>query len=298
MKENSIKLIGFLAFSLLTSPKVLSQDAVPNQADRNKQLSVLKPMNSIFVNSRINLSDSTSILPENFEGIKPNKIIDKSESLKSFFKAARLSSIGIKSTGVKVLQIGDSHIKGGFFSDELRRQMGEVLPYIDYEEFGINGATAYSFNKMMNIEKIRTVNPDLLILSFGTNESHSKRYNTQMHHKEIDDLVKAIRSVLPKVPIILTTPPGSFDRKARKVYTPNPRTSKAADLIKSYANENHLAYWDLYNITGGVHHANNNWKDANLMRPDHVHYLPQGYEIQAELFFEALIKAYNDYNIL
>ena len=31
------------------------------------------------------------------------------------------------------------------------------------------------------------------------------------------------------------------------------------------------------------------------MRPDHVHYMPDGYVLQGELLYQALIKAYNDY---
>lgn len=31
------------------------------------------------------------------------------------------------------------------------------------------------------------------------------------------------------------------------------------------------------------------------MRPDHVHYLPEGYVLQGEMFYQALLKAYNDY---
>ena len=297
MKANNILLIWFTIFFIISS-KVNAQDAIPNQAVANKSLHNLKPMSGLVAKPRIEISDSIPILPNSFKGVKPNVIVDKSESLKNFFKSIRLSTVGIRSNNTRVLQIGDSHIKGGFFTDEVKRNLEEVLPFITYEEYGINGATASSFNKEVNIHKIKSFKPDLLILSFGTNESHSLKYNQLMHKRELDDLIRSIRVVLPQVPIILTTPPGSFDRKYRNIYTPNPRTADAAKLIKDYANDNKMAYWDLYNIAGGVKHANTNWDSAELMRPDHVHYIAKGYELQGQLFFEALIKAYNEYNTL
>ena len=51
----------------------------------------------------------------------------------------------------------------------------------------------------------------------------------------------------------------------------------------------------LYEILGGTHRACLNWQEAGLMGPDHVHYLPDGYRLQGELFCQALLKAYNDY---
>ena len=51
----------------------------------------------------------------------------------------------------------------------------------------------------------------------------------------------------------------------------------------------------MYNIVGGSLRACKNWIDAGLMRPDHVHYLPEGYTLQGELLYEAIIKAYNEY---
>jgi hypothetical protein len=51
----------------------------------------------------------------------------------------------------------------------------------------------------------------------------------------------------------------------------------------------------MYNVVGGSLRACKNWQEARLMRPDHVHYLPEGYILQGNLLYEAIIKAYNDY---
>ena len=51
----------------------------------------------------------------------------------------------------------------------------------------------------------------------------------------------------------------------------------------------------MYEVVGGKKRACKNWTEAKLMRPDHVHYLPEGYILQGNLLYQALIKAYNDY---
>ncbi len=68
--------------------------------------------------------------------------------------------------------------------------------------------------------------PELLILSFGTNESHNRRYNVNLHYNQMDELVKLLRDSLPDVPILLTTPPGSYEsfrqRRRKRTYAINP----------------------------------------------------------------------------
>ena len=65
--------------------------------------------------------------------------------------------------------------------------------------------------------------------------------------------------------------------------------------IRRYAGDHRLLVWDMYEVVGGKKRACKNWAEAKLMRPDHVHYLPEGYILQGNLLYQALIKAYNDY---
>ena len=149
------------------------------------------------------------------------------------------------------------------------------------------------------ITEIAALKPELLILSFGTNESHNRRYNINVHYNQMDELVKLLRDSLPNIPILLTTPPGSYEsfrqRRRRRTYAINPRTATAAETIRRYAKDHRLLVWDMYDVVGGRRRACTNWTEANLMRPDHVHYLPEGYILQGNLLYQALIQAYNDY---
>ena len=97
---------------------------------------------------------------------------------------------------------------------------------------GVNGATCLTFTHPGRIADIAAMKPELLILSFGTNESHNRRYNVNLHYNQMDELVKLLRDSLPDVPILLTTPPGSYEsfrqRRRKRTYAINPRTVTAA----------------------------------------------------------------------
>jgi lysophospholipase L1-like esterase len=164
---------------------------------------------------------------------------------------------------------------------------------------GINGAFCTTFTRPDRVADIAALHSDLVILSFGTNESHNRRYNSILHYRQMEELVCMLRKSLPDVPMLMTTPPGSYDsfrqRRRRRTYKINPRTAVAAQTIRRFADANGLAVWDMYETFGGVRRACLNWQEARLMRPDHVHYLPEGYALQGEMFYRALLKAYNDY---
>ena len=115
----------------------------------------------------------------------------------------------------------------------------------------------------------------------------------------MEELVRELRARLPNVPILVTTPPGSYERqrtsRRRRSYVINPRTSTTVKTIERCADANGLAYWDMYNLLGGAKRACLNWQEAGLMRPDHIHFMPEGYKLQGELLGQALLKAYNNY---
>ena len=82
----------------------------------------------------------------------------------------------------------------------------ETFGAISYTDMGINGAFCTTFTRPDRISDIAALHPDLVILSFGTNESHNRRYNTLLHYRQMDELVRMLRDSLPNVPLLMTTP--------------------------------------------------------------------------------------------
>ena len=236
--------------------------------------------------------------PAAFQQLKKNVLIDSLGILNPFWEKLRLSRLGASTDTLRIVHVGDSHIRGHIFPRTTGELMQNTFGTISYTDVGINGAFCTTFTRPDRVADIAALHPDLLILSFGTNESHNRRYNTMLHYRQMDDLVRMLREKLPNVPMLMTTPPGSYEsfrQRRRRTYKINPRTAVAVQTIRCYADENGLAVWDMYEILGGVRRACLNWQEAGLMRPDHVHYLPDGYRLQGELFYQALLKAYNDY---
>ena len=154
-------------------------------------------------------------------------------------------------------------------------------------------------NELLNypaekIKKIASLHPDLIIVSFGTNEAHSRRYLAQAHKMQIGRLLGMLKAACPEAAFLLTTPPGAYVGR-RRARTINPRTVTAARIIKEYAQENKMAVWDMYNIVGGKTDACRNWTKHHMLRADGIHFTPDGYRLQGNLLHQALIKAYNEY---
>lgn len=239
------------------------------------------------------------MLPKAFRQVASNELIDSLGLLNPFWEKLQQLYTGVCRDTLHVVHVGDSHIRGHIFPQTVGMGMQQAFGALRYTDYGINGACCPSFTRPERLARIVSLRPDLLILSFGTNESHNRRYNSQLHYRQMDELVRLLRRALPDVPILMTTPPGSYDsfrqRKRRRTYQVNPRTLQAVRTIHRYADSNGVAVWDMYEVFGGVKRAALNWWESGLMRPDHVHYLSEGYELQGRMLFQALLKAYNHF---
>ncbi|MCD8310495.1 MAG: GDSL-type esterase/lipase family protein [Prevotellaceae bacterium] len=236
-------------------------------------------------------------LPAAFRGCAPNHLVDTLDVLAPFWEKLRLARAGVPGDSIRVLHVGDSHVRGHFFPNTTGHLLRLAFGRVAYTDMGINGAYCLTFARADRIAAIAAARPDLLILSFGTNESHNRSYDRVTHYHQMEELVQMIRAKLPGVPIILTTPPGSFEavrqKNRRRTYTANPRTGRVSENICRFGAAHGIPVWNLYEVAGGQR-ACLNWEAARLMRPDHVHFFAQGYQLQGELFYQALLMAYNE----
>lgn len=236
-------------------------------------------------------------LPETFVHTTANLITDNYGILTPIYERMHQLKKGTSADTLRIVHIGDSHVRGRIFPRTVGLKFTEIFGAVSYTDMGVNGATCLTFTHPERIAAIEKLKPELLILSFGTNESHNKRYNATIHYNQMDELVKLIRARMPDVPILWTTPPGSYEsfrqQRRRRTYAINPRTVTTVHTMLRYADKRQLAVWDMYTIAGGKDYACKNWQEAGLMRPDHIHYMPDAYIFQGEWLFEALINAYN-----
>ena len=201
----------------------------------------------------------------------------------SIFLDKHVSQLNLKQ------KTNNEHVKS-IHAFSLENGNGGVL----YHTVGINGARCRDFCATPSlIEQTRQLNPEVIIVSLGTNESIETPCNIKGFLENLDCLVKELRKVNPTAAFILTTPAENF-RRHQRARVPNERIIMIHDAIVEYAAVNGYAYWDLFELTGGKG-SSSKWKQNGLLGRDQIHFSIEGYELQGQLFFEAFMKSYHLY---
>ncbi|MDP5098171.1 MAG: GDSL-type esterase/lipase family protein, partial [Flavobacterium sp.] len=156
-----------------------------------------------------------------------------------------------------------------------------------YHSIGVNGAKASDFNKFpLFYEQLPALNPDLVIISLGTNESFDKQSDEQ-YFTHLDQMIQGIKEHNPQACVlVMTSPPSVLHRKYKNTYI-----EKYAEIIEDNAHVNNYAVWNLLEVFGG-NKSINRIAAKGYMARDKVHYSKAGYEKQAELFFNAFMQSY------
>lgn len=203
----------------------------------------------------------------------------------SFIATATLSSQTNKMT-VKVIKTGEQQSRATIYGLLLENGNSGII----YHTVGVNGAHYQNYSEALHFsEQTKALNPDLIIISLGTNEAYGFNFNQEKFYADMQLLFNQLKQKNPNAGFLFITPACSYRRKK-----PNPRLPLAAKTIIRFATDNNLSYWDLQRATGGDNSAYN-WKKNHLLRPDGVHYSRTGYELQGNLFCNAFLNAYNAY---
>jgi lysophospholipase L1-like esterase len=166
-------------------------------------------------------------------------------------------------------------------------------PGILYNNVGINGAEYRHYSKNIKLQaQLSLLNPDLILISLGTNEAYAPKYSNTDFLKQVDSLISNLKVKNPDAAFIITTPGDSNKKRKYK----NPNNLKAANVLIDYCRQNGLVYWNWFNIMGGTG-VINKWALKGLTSKDKLHLSRKGYEIQGALLHAAILKAYQDYKI-
>jgi LysM repeat protein len=164
-------------------------------------------------------------------------------------------------------------------------------PGIIYHTIGVNGAKSSDYNKFpLFFEQLKTLTPDLVIISLGTNESFDKLV-TADYFLQLSLMMETIVNQNPSVTVLITTPPPSqFKRKF-----PNTFVADYTKEVLAQAELRNYAVWDMFAHFGGLFGINQMVKEG-LIGADRVHYTKAGYEKQGQLLTEAFLEALQNYN--
>jgi lysophospholipase L1-like esterase len=156
---------------------------------------------------------------------------------------------------------------------------------------GINGAHFSDYNTSpLFFAQLSTLQPDLVIISLGTNEGANVKITVDEVVASVGTMVQKIRSLNPGACILITTPVDDFFRKKYK----NPYLEAVQRALKQSAVAENVACWDMYTIGGGFGSCSG-WRKAGLMQSDGVHFSKTGYALQGDLLYNAIIDSYRKY---
>ncbi len=163
-------------------------------------------------------------------------------------------------------------------------------PGVVYHSIGLNGAYVKSYlRNQFFVEQLKALNPDLIIISLGTNDGYmpDSRFCKYCFTDNYRELLNRIRKADSKASVLLTTP-GDYYRKRRYH---NGNNDDVITTIYKMSEEFGAGVWDFNKIMGG-NYSVRKWVYAGLARQDLVHYTKEGYTVQGELLYDAIMESY------
>jgi lysophospholipase L1-like esterase len=157
---------------------------------------------------------------------------------------------------------------------------------------GINGSSTVQYLKSSGFEnQIHDINADLVILSFGTNDTYmpTSSFCARCAKDRYGAIIDRIRTANPDLPILLTTPPDHY--YLRRYSNKNLKALIVA--MYELCDEKNVAIWDLNAIMGGENSIVT-WRNNGWARGDLIHFTSAGYQKQGDMLYDAIMHHYQE----
>jgi len=177
-----------------------------------------------------------------------------------------------------------------------RRRGGAIV-----SNLGVSGAQLLHFGRTGDAilaAELAAYRPDLIVLAFGTNEGFSPSLSADEAEAAMREQVARIRRLAPvETPILLLGAPDTVTRQppsdafacGQGWFVPR-LLETVRDRQAAAARELGLGFWNWADAMGG-RCAAVAWREAGLMRPDHVHFTQAGGERVGALLDAAIMLA-------
>jgi lysophospholipase L1-like esterase len=163
------------------------------------------------------------------------------------------------------------------------------------DAMGVRGSTIRNWakrNDAVFTEGLQTLNPDLVVLAYGTNEAMDPRYALADYKRDLRAGLEVLHQALPLTDCILVGPSDrSLPLEDGRIATWE-RTRKIAAIQAEVALEAGCASWSWQAATGGPG-SQASWRQQEpaWVADDWIHFTPEGYEEVARRFLWALDSA-------
>lgn len=170
-------------------------------------------------------------------------------------------------------------------------------PGIMYNNVGINGAkvTNYFESVCPLLEKeLAFAKPDLVIFAIGINDANVEHFDEKGFRANYDTLLTRIFKVNPNAAIIFETNNDMYRKGKKNKYIQHPNGEIVKTAFFTLAEKYKAGVWDKFTIMGGLG-SMAKWEKADLAKKDKVHFKQAGYNLLGDLFYKALIQAYQEH---
>lgn len=158
-----------------------------------------------------------------------------------------------------------------------------------FAPMGVNGASTESYLRCkMFVQQLKTIQPDLVILSLGVNDSQGKNFTAENYMANYDSLLSMIKEASPNTAIIFTTTSDNYIKRK----SPNKKSITIEQATYKLAEKHKAAVWDLFAVMGG-YKSIFKWYKAGLAQRDKVHFNAKGYRLIADLMFNGIYQSYS-----
>ncbi len=175
-------------------------------------------------------------------------------------------------------------------------------PGVEYDSLGLNGAFVSVLAKAFNAghwgEELRHLQPDLVIINYGTNESGYAAFVDQSYGKELTEVVRRIRAALPEASILLMSPMDRGAREASGEIGTMPTIPRLVTIQQRVAGDTHCGFFNTFLAMGGPG-TMGQWYQAEprLVGGDFIHPMPGGAKIVGNLLYQALFDGYSQFKV-
>jgi len=248
-----------------------------NSARRSGQVSRIRIFMHSYVDSasvalQINetLRDTLTYLSDGFSvaNYQHHEMIDELKLSFNLPEGGRIYGISFESSGG--LQMDNIAMRGG---------SGLIFTGMDW-----------STQKAM----LDHLSPGLILLQYGGNVV--PYMNAAYYQRAFKRQLQFFKAACPDIPIIVI---GPSDMSIREdgVFVTYPGLEKIRDALKNAALESGFGFWDLYEAMGGYNSmASFVHADPPLASTDYVHFTGTGVNLVAEMFYNALMLEFNEYD--
>ena len=164
----------------------------------------------------------------------------------------------------------------------------DSLPNVNFVTIGTNGASTESYIKEKHVlEQLEVVNPDLAIVALGVNDASGKNFDKGRFVQNYKKIVNSILETNPDCAIIFVSNNDFCTKRGGN----NQNQSLVVEAMKDLSKTYHASLWNLFAVMGGQRSIYT-WQKHGLAQGDRIHFTNDGYILEGDLLFGAILKEY------